>query len=111
MINAKQEFPAMYGEVRCSIIEYVGNEKSFLLKEYHTQEEFNNFLNLLDFEYDDGYGSQELFGTIWMNDGTYFNRHEYDGSEMWEINRLPEIPEILQDKQRERNIKLTEILK
>ena len=38
----------------------------------------------LDFEYDDGYGDQELFGNIWYADGTWSDRGEYDGAEWWE---------------------------
>ena len=43
-------------------------------------------LNLddLDFEYDEGYGSQHLFGIILFNDGSWIIREEYDGSEWWE---------------------------
>lgn len=29
---------------------------------------------LLDFEYDNGYGGQELFGNIWYTDGTWMNQ-------------------------------------
>jgi len=48
----------------------------------------------LDFEYDSGYGGQELFGHIWYQDGTWSSRGEYDGSEWWEHNKCPEIPEV-----------------
>ena len=41
-------------------------------------------------EYNDGYGSQELFGTIWMTDGTWYTRGEYDGSEWWEHHACPD---------------------
>lgn len=44
-----------------------------------------------DMEYDSGFGAQELVSdlVIVMNDGTYFNRWEYDGSEGWEYNKVP----------------------
>ena len=38
-------------------------------------------------EYDNGYGSQELFGLIIMKDNSWFERAEYDGSEWWEHKR------------------------
>ena len=41
-------------------------------------------LPLLDFEYDSGYGIQQLDGYIWYADGTWSVRGEYDGSEWWE---------------------------
>jgi hypothetical protein len=35
---------------------------------------------------------QELYGTVWLEDGTWLSRGEYDGSEWWEHNVLPPIP-------------------
>jgi len=49
-------------------------------------------LSLLDFEYDDGYGGQELSGNVWYTDGTWSERGEYDGSEWWEHKVCPDIP-------------------
>ena len=53
--------------------------------------EFAAFLKSLDFEYNNGYGTQHLYGTIWLHDGTWFSRWEYDGSEGWEHHKCPEI--------------------
>ena len=47
-------------------------------------------LPLLDFEYNNGYGGQELFGYIWYTDGTWSERGEYDGSEWWEYKKSPD---------------------
>ena len=47
-------------------------------------------LPLLDFEYNNGYGGQELFGYIWYTDGTWSERGKYDGSEWWEYKKRPE---------------------
>lgn len=69
--------------------------KAALLKVDYTPEELDEFLDELDFDYDDGYGGQELFGTIWFVDGTYATRAEYDGSEWWEHHKCPEIPDSL----------------
>lgn len=41
--------------------------------------------------YDSGYGGQELFGCVWMDNGEWITRGEYDGSEWWEYHRVPEI--------------------
>ena len=43
--------------------------------------------------YDSGYGAQELFGTIVMQDGSWYTRHQYDGSESWEHHTVPKTPE------------------
>jgi hypothetical protein len=49
-------------------------------------------LPLLDVEYCNGHGMQELFGNIWYEDGSWSERNEYDGSEWWEHKVCPEIP-------------------
>lgn len=58
-------------------------------------EEVERFLESIDMPYDSGYGRQELNGIVWLTDGTWLSRGEYDGSEWWEHNKLPEIPEHL----------------
>jgi hypothetical protein len=58
----------------------------------HSKEEFDRFLDLLNFEYDAGYGGQELYGTLWFTDGRWATRGEYDGSEWWNVHNQPEIP-------------------
>ena len=65
----------------------------YVLPVNHTPEQLEAFLDRLDFNYDSGYGGQVLFGTIWLTDNTWFDRGEYDGSEWWQYNMLPAIPE------------------
>lgn len=67
-------------------------EKMFKLKTNHTKEDFNSFLELLNFDYSDGYGCQNLFGYVWLKDGTWFERGEYDGSEWWNYNKIDDVP-------------------
>lgn len=43
----------------------------------------------LDFEYDAGFGIQQLNGYIWYTDGTWSDRGEYDGSEWWQHQVCP----------------------
>ena len=67
-----------------------------LLKEGYTPEEYEEFLQKLNFEYDAGYGGQELHGMIWLKEeNTWMERGEYDGSEWWEYRKCPKIPEEL----------------
>jgi hypothetical protein len=49
-------------------------------------------LKKLDFDYEDGFGCQNLYGNIWHEGGTWQSRGEYDGSEWWEYFELPEVP-------------------
>ena len=46
----------------------------------------------LNFDYDSGFGIQEVSGYIWYEDGTWSDRGEYDGSEWWQHQKWPEIP-------------------
>ena len=52
--------------------------------------ELEEVLPLLDFDYNNGYGWQELFGYIWYTDGTWSERGEYDGFEWWEYKKRPD---------------------
>jgi hypothetical protein len=47
----------------------------------------------LNFDYDSGYGNQEISGVIWYTDGTWSERDEYDGSEWWVHRKCPQLPE------------------
>jgi len=69
--------------------------KYITLKQNYTEEDFNAFLELLNFNYDSGFGGQELYGYVWFEDGTWLERGEYDGSEWWYYNKVLDIPEDL----------------
>jgi len=47
--------------------------------------------------YDNGFGSQELFGTVMLANNSWLTRSEYDGSESWELNRRPKTPSWVTD--------------
>ena len=53
------------------------------LYEDFTEEELEEFWSKLDVEYDSGYGTQYVFGKVWLKDGGFLERREYDGSEWW----------------------------
>jgi hypothetical protein len=101
-MNAKEEFLGHIKDrkVLCADMAHQdcwhnGPSTDFKLPVSYTQKQYNEFINSLDFEYDKGYGGQELFGTIWYTDGTWSDRGEYDGSEWWNYQRCPSIPENL----------------
>jgi len=103
MQNAKEEFLQMVKNkiVLCAEISYQdcweheipGSEHKLPIT--YTEEEYNSFVDSLDFEYDHGYGGQELFGTVWFKDGTWADRGEYDGSEWWQNHVCPIVPKSL----------------
>ena len=108
-MNAKDEFikECKGDKVLCATI--------LLYKEIHNlttgwdNDDLDIFLNSLDVNYNDGYGHQYLYGTIWYENGEWSTRSEYDGSEWWVRNTLPPIPDFLIRKDKERNIKLKKL--
>ena len=99
MRNAKEELLELLegnAKVKCATItngdEWDEDKKDIILKVGYSETEYSDFLKQLDFNYDSGYGGQNLFGTVWLEDDTWCTRGEYDGSEWWEHNQLPEIP-------------------
>lgn len=95
MTNAKNEFlEAVDGhDVVAAIVKHGG--KTYLLRQGYATQDRINFLDKLDFEYNSGYGSQNLFGTVWLKNGKWLDRGEYDGSEWWELREMPAIPLVL----------------
>jgi hypothetical protein len=99
MENAKKELlKELEGKarVKCAWINHFIRQKKDLniaLKVNYTIDEYEAFLKALDFKYDNGYGGQQLSGEIWLDDGTWMERGEYDGSEWWEHRICPDIPE------------------
>ena len=108
MVNAKKELieilEATHKEkkhIKCAFIHYFKwdfktkdiKEKEIVLKINYSDEEYETFLKELDFEYDNGYGAQELSGLVWFNDNSWLERGEYDGSEWWEYKKYPKINE------------------
>ena len=104
MTNAKSEFITHTSKVNSSIVcalltrevfdseiyEYI--DVDYILPVNYTPDEYEKFLSEIDYEYNAGYGGQEIDGTIFYSDDSWSERGEYDGSEWWEYKKLPEIP-------------------
>ena len=92
MINAKQELVDHIGDKEVRYVSVtLGDEYRGTTR--HIEGTLPEVLPQLDFCYDNGYGGQELYGTIWYTDGTWSARDEYDGSEWWAYRECPELPE------------------
>lgn len=100
MQNAKEEFLDIIAKhpspVKCAYVLY-DSYKDYVKRRAHlpigfTNDQLQQFIQNIDYEYDNGFGHQQLFGNIWFDDGTWADRREYDGSEWWEIQRAPTIP-------------------
>ena len=74
-LGVMDEFGLTYEDVT-----YVGSENN------QYQMTWDEFESLADMDYDSGYGAPEVATDleIRFQDGTYFVRAEYDGSEWWE---------------------------
>ena len=96
MMNAKEELidHLQHIEKRADVewIEVYRADYWEAAPEIHVSGTLEEVLPQLDFEYDGGYGSQELFGCIWYKDGSWSQRAEYDGSEWWEHMTRPPLP-------------------
>lgn len=108
-MNAKDELIKAVAESRakvlCATIKY-GDDRyrddeepkspTFNLRKGYTFDDEQSFLRSLDFVYDSGWGGQELFGIVWLDDGTWLERGEYDGSEWWVCRKVPSVPSELE---------------
>lgn len=103
MANCKDDFLEETNgkEILCAEVtfgkDYWGDElkKIAILPIGYSVSVMQNFLEAINYQYDSGYGLQEVYGTIWYKDGTWSERGEYDGSEWWEHKSCPTIPNSL----------------
>jgi hypothetical protein len=97
-MNAKQELLHELNAlspvtIKCAIIEFFkdGSDQTLHL-EFKVGDDLDTFLNQLDFNYNAGYGLQELSGIVWLTDGTWLVRGEDYRPEWWIHCKVPEIP-------------------
>ena len=94
IINAKQELLDIITSRNLTILKIEitythinWNDNTTITKNITTLDDLN-------FDYNAGYGSQELFGVVYCknsnNRPVWLTREEYDGSEWWNINTIPE---------------------
>lgn len=88
MANAKQELIKAVRDKQVELVRIVFTPDYYEPSKV-IEGTLDSVLPQLDFEYDEGFGGQELFGYIWYTDGTWSERAEYDGSEWWAHKRLP----------------------
>ena len=61
-------------------------------KSDHSKITVKEFLEHANFEYDDGFGSEEInTDLILVGKDFWLERHEYDGSEWWEYKSMPNV--------------------
>jgi hypothetical protein len=95
MINAKKELLEHVGDraIKCAVVEAPDDMVRAVLPAFGKSiQNLVGFFDALDFEYNNGFGTQVLFGIIWYTDGAWSEREEYDGSEWWAHRECPKIP-------------------
>lgn len=66
------------------------NDVEFIQTNNFCIKDKNKFLEQMDFDYDDGYGSEYIpTDLVIVGKDWWLERHTYDGSEWWEFKRLP----------------------
>lgn len=97
-MNAKQELLDIVNTNNLTILKIDLQCEKTDYDEYHNECGISmkplTSLDDLNFEYNSGYGLQHLFGTVYCKDSNnnpvWLTRGEYDGSEWWNINTIPE---------------------
>ncbi len=101
MKNAKNELLSiLYGESNAKCAEvWTKDEMYSNLRLGYTKKEFDSFVEELNFEYFNGGGTQFLHGTIWLEDGSWYDRvwsfDKFVCVEYWSYKEYPKIPEKL----------------
>ncbi len=90
MVNAQKELLDHVKDREVELVKIVYREYYSRSNPLRIEGALAEVLPMLNFEYDSGYGGQELFGYIWYTDGTWSERDEYDGSEWWNHQVMPD---------------------
>lgn len=103
--NAKEEILNITrdsGDIKCAIISKLTNNEQdevlIILKCGYTPDEWEVFLNELNFDY--ASTDWTIGGTIWMEEPNVWYERYYDFGRLdswWELRRFPEIPKLLVD--------------
>ena len=100
--NAKKELLAAVGDKKI-IWAKLAKDYSYetdsmlqiVLAPDYTIEQYNEFLNNINFKYDSGFGGQELYGFVALENGEWLEREEYDGAENWALKAYPKFENII----------------
>ena len=66
------------------------NDVHFIRTNEVQVKDIEKFKKSMDFEYDNGYGSEEIpLDLVVVGKDWWLERHEYDGSEWWEYKTIP----------------------
>lgn len=101
-MNARKELLTIVAEhtdIECASINYFESSNKFAvrkeieLKIGYSEKDYEDFLMELNLAYNPMDGEQNLFGTIWFKDNTWCIRKKEEGTEWWDHQTIPKIPE------------------
>ena len=103
MTNAKKEFISVTKGLKVINVSIWKNDSDynpiyFDLLEGYSLEDYEKFLDKLDFDYSSEYEGQVLFGLIGCENNIWLDRREYDGSEWWEEQEYPNIDKLIKNR-------------
>jgi hypothetical protein len=91
--NARKEFLEFIAETEATVlwVKFVvmGREYRLPEEESSCKEDWDAFLDGLDFKYYSGYGGDDTSGAIMFSDGSWAEREEYDGASYWAMRIKP----------------------
>jgi len=89
MINAKDELLKVLKENNKSVDDIISI--GIRIYTYDNEPKTINSVDDLDINYNNGYGSQNLYGYVLLKNNTWLERNEYDGSEWWEYTDYTQV--------------------
>lgn len=99
-MNAKTELlEILYGKANILCAEIKTKDQTIELKKNYNHEDWMVFAYHLNFDYMNSSGDQCVFGTVWLQDGSWLTREyevlSFSTTEYWKLNKPPDIPEYL----------------
>ena len=83
--------------IEWAVLQTIFCDDDISLPPFHSKKDLDEFAEKIDFDYDNGFGRQEVYGVIKLTDGSWLERCEYDGAEWFELKRVPVFGKIPQN--------------
>jgi hypothetical protein len=92
--NAKEEFLQLVSRTSATVLwakftTETGGETVLFPSRAGSKEEWDLFLSVLNYDYDNGWGGEDTEGAVMFSDGSWAEREEYDGSSRWVLRVKP----------------------
>lgn len=96
-MNAKNELinSIKHVKIKCASLQFHNNNNlnsQIILKCNYNTTDYDTFMNLIDLEYNNNLETQELFGSIILQNDTALFRKQFNKYEYWQFNPKLIIP-------------------